>query len=172
MKNWCKEAVRPVAGAGCGSDVDRISAAGREHASSCAGQHRSWTGHRWQQCEAWDIPHAGGSTGRGPPMEDGKRTEGPAAPPAREYLSHRSSVAAVCHSVSVAAVCPSVSVTVVLPCFKVDIRNGFWFIHIRLVSLISTILTVYYSSTGPGAYAPDAPQPIGLLCNPEPSPWF
>jgi len=24
------------------------------------------------------------------------------------------------------------------------------------------------STTGPGAYAPDAPQPIGLLCDPEP----
>ena len=29
------------------------------------------------------------------------------------------------------------------------------------------------SSSGPGAYAPDAPQPIGLLCDPEPPPpWF
>ena len=33
-------------------------------------------------------------------------------------------------------------------------------------------MTCYYSysSTGPGAYAPDAPQPIGLLCNPETPP--
>jgi hypothetical protein len=27
-----------------------------------------------------------------------------------------------------------------------------------------------YSSTGPRAYASDAPQPIGLLCDPEPPP--
>jgi hypothetical protein len=30
------------------------------------------------------------------------------------------------------------------------------------------------SSTGPRAYAPDAPQPVGLLCDPKPPPppWF
>jgi len=126
MKVWCKEAVCCVAVAGWGSDVDHISAAGREHASSCAGQHRSWTGHRRQQCGAWDIPHAGGGTGGGPPMEDGEWTEGPADPQAREYSSHRSSVAAVC---------PGVSVTVVPPCLKVDIRTGFQFFHIPLASL-------------------------------------
>jgi len=27
-------------------------------------------------------------------------------------------------------------------------------------------LHLHSSSSGPGAYAPDAPQPIGLLCNP------
>jgi hypothetical protein len=30
------------------------------------------------------------------------------------------------------------------------------------------VLSCSYSSTGPRAYAPDAPQPIGLLCDPEP----
>jgi hypothetical protein len=34
----------------------------------------------------------------------------------------------------------------------------------------TTGLVHSYSSTGPAAYAPDAPQPIGLLCNPEPPP--
>jgi hypothetical protein len=132
MKNWCKEAVLSVAVAGWGSDVDHISAAGREHAASCAGQHRSWTGHRLQQCGAWDIPHAGGGAGRGPPMEDGEWTEGPADLQACEYSSHGSSVAAVS---------PSVSMPVVLPCLKVDIRTGFQFFHIHLASLMSTILT-------------------------------
>jgi hypothetical protein len=28
--------------------------------------------------------------------------------------------------------------------------------------------TSSFSSSGPGAYAPDAPQPIGLLCDPSP----
>ena len=28
------------------------------------------------------------------------------------------------------------------------------------------LLQTSSSSSGPGAYAPDAPQPVGLLCNP------
>jgi len=43
------------------------------------------------------------------------------------------------------------------------------------LSTVQDILPYSYScsSTGPGAYAPDAPQPIGLLWDPEPPPpWF
>ena len=38
------------------------------------------------------------------------------------------------------------------------------------MSCSDNIFPYSYSSTGPGAYAPDALQPIGLLCNPEPPP--
>lgn len=133
MKNWCKEPVRSVTGTGWGSDINHISTAGREHAASCTGQHKSWTGHRWQQCRAWDIPHAGGGAGRGPPMEERKWTQGHADPQAREYTLSQTS--------SMPATCLNVSVWVVLPCLKVGIKTGFQFIQIHPTPLISTMLT-------------------------------
>jgi hypothetical protein len=133
MREWCKEAICSVAGTDWWSNVDLISAAGWKHAASCSGQHKSWTGHRWQHCRARDIPHVGGGTGRGLPMEDRKWTQGHADSQACEYSSFKRSPMTV--------MCLNLSMTVAQPCRKVGIRNGILFVHIHLTPLISATFT-------------------------------
>jgi hypothetical protein len=46
-----------------------------------------------------------------------------------------------------------------------------WSLSIRSPHQHSVCISTSSSSSGPGAHAPDAPQPIGLLCDPCPA-WF